>query len=531
MLEGTELWVRLYRLLIVLIISWLIFEKSDLTTSYSEENFIFLFPEAVRIENDEVFDQDGRSFGYFLTTSPQCDHLKGYSGPTNLALALDKTGKLVEAKIIESSDTPDHVQSVVDDSNFWKAHLGLSLGSPGHPKIDAVTGSTLTSAAISRSIIERLGGLTTSRLFPTEILAAEIPEAETIKKHPDWPGVLCIYNEDLKIVGYALRTAPSQEYLHGYQGPTDILIVLDREAKKVTRIRFRKSYDNEEYYQRILENPDWLNLYNGMTIKEILAIDQVKIEGISGATHTSWAIADSVARRLARFESDRESPPREIPWRNIALVTLTMGATLFSFTRLRGNPWARVLWQIIVVVFLGIILGDLLSQALLLGWARHGLPFSDSWGLLFLAAAALLTPWATGHELYCHQLCPHGFLQRWLGKLPVKPIKLPAKLHKFLSTLPALFLLILVASTIIGASLNLADWEGFDAWLWRSAGFATITVAVAGLAASIFSPLAYCKFGCPTGALFKFLRKSSGAKHLSLRDLIAGLLCLAAFFF
>jgi hypothetical protein len=44
MLEGTELWVRLYRLLIVLIISWLIFEKSDLTTSYSEENFIFLFP-------------------------------------------------------------------------------------------------------------------------------------------------------------------------------------------------------------------------------------------------------------------------------------------------------------------------------------------------------------------------------------------------------------------------------------------------------------------------------------------------------
>ena len=125
MLEGTELWVRLYRLLIVLIISWLIFEKSDLTTSYSEENFIFLFPEAVRIENDEVFDQDDRSFGYFLTTSPQCDHLKGYSGPTNLALALDKTGKLVEAKIIESSDTPDHVQSVVDDSNFWKAHASL----------------------------------------------------------------------------------------------------------------------------------------------------------------------------------------------------------------------------------------------------------------------------------------------------------------------------------------------------------------------------------------------------------------------
>jgi polyferredoxin len=78
--------------------------------------------------------------------------------------------------------------------------------------------------------------------------------------------------------------------------------------------------------------------------------------------------------------------------------------------------------------------------------------------------------------------------------------------------------------------LNLADWEGFDAWLWRSASLATITVAVVGLIASIFSPLAYCKFGCPTGALFKFLSKTSGTKHLSFRDLIAGLLCLAAFF-
>mgnify|MGYP006248820309 FL=1 len=192
MLGGTELWIRLYRLLIVVVISWLIFEKSHRALSYPEEDFTLLFPEAVRIENDEIFNQEGQSLGYFLTTSPECDHLKGYSGPTSLALALDKTGRLIGSRIIISSDTPDHVQSVVDDSNFWRAHLGLSIGSPGNPKIDAVTGSTLTSTAISRSIIERLGGLTTSRLFPTEILAAELPEADSIKKHPEWPGVLCL---------------------------------------------------------------------------------------------------------------------------------------------------------------------------------------------------------------------------------------------------------------------------------------------------------------------------------------------------
>ena len=521
-------WVRLYRLAVIVAIAWLISQKSQVTLPQGD--FRLLFPNATRIENDQVFDSKNKPLGYFLTTSPETDHLKGYSGPTNLALALNQTGKLTDAKIIHSADTPDHVDSVIEDEQFWQAHLGLYLGSPGSPQIDAVSGSTLTSSAISRSIIERLGGLTTSRLFPTDILPAELPEATSIENHSEWPNVKTLFDENRTIIGHALRTAPSQEYLHGYQGPTDVLIVLDSTATKISRLRFRKSYDNAEYYERILDDDNFLNLYNNLTIDKVLAIKQAKIEGVSGATHTSWAIAESVARRLARFQSDRAPVPTKIPWRNLALITLTLGAALFSFTKLRGNPLARLLWQACVVILLGLLLGDLLSQALLLGWARHGLPFADSWGLLFLAGGALFIPWATGHQIYCHQLCPHGFLQRWLAKLPVKPLKIPPKLHRLLTHLPSLLLVILVASVILGAGWNLADWEGFDAWLWRSAGLATIIIAVIGLIASIFTPLAYCKYGCPTGALFNFLRKSSGTKRFSLRDLVAGLLCLLTYF-
>ncbi len=523
-----HLWVRLYRLAIIVAIAWLIFQRAEVTPPKGD--FRLLFPDGARIENEQVFDSEDKPLGYFLTTSPSSDHLKGYSGPTNVALALNRTGKITAAKVIHSADTPDHLRSVIEDEAFWIAHLGLALGSPGNPEIDAVSGSTLTSSAITRSIIERLGGLTTSRLFPTEILLAELPEASSIEPHPSWPGVQSMYDESRTLIGHALRTAPSQEYLHGYQGPTDVLIVLDPTATRVTRLRFRKSYDNEEYYERILDQPGFLELYNGMTIDEVLQVDQSKIEGVSGATHTSWAIAESVARRLARFQSDITPVPTKTPWRNIALIALTLGAAIFSFTKLRGNPIARVLWQITAVLLLGLLLGDLLSQALLLGWARHGLPFADSWGLIFLASAALIIPWSTGHQLYCHQLCPHGFLQRWLGKLPLKPIKVPPALHRILKHLPSLLLVILVASMLLGSTWNLADWEGFDAWLWRSAGLATLLIAILGLLASLFVPLAYCKYGCPTGALFNFLRKSAGSNRFSLRDAIAGALCLLAFF-
>jgi Na+-translocating ferredoxin:NAD+ oxidoreductase RnfG subunit len=522
-------WLRLYRLGIIISLAWIISARA--TKLPPSGDFRLVFPSGDRVENDQVFDADGKPLGFFLTTSPSCDHLKGYSGPSNVALALDLTGKVMEARLLSSSDTPDHVRSVEENPDFWERHHGLALGAPGNPEIDAVSGSTLTSSAISRAIIERLGGLTTSRLFPTDLLLAELPEAEAIVDHPEWPGVKIMADSDGKTIGYALRTAPSQEHFHGYQGPTDVLIVLDASGEKVTRLRFRKSYDNEDYYERILDDPDWLSLYDGMTINEILAIDQSKVEGVSGATHTSWAIAESVARRLARFETDRAPAAHHFPWRNLGLVTLTLGAALFSFSRLRGHALARLLWQVFVVVVLGLILGDLLSQALLLGWVRHGLPWSDSWGLVFLATAALLVPWASGHQLYCHQLCPHGFLQRWLSRLPIKPVKLPPGLQRLLCHLPSLLLVMLVASVVIGLSWNLAAFEGFDAWLWRSAGLATLIVAILGLVASVFSPLAYCKFGCPTGALFKFLRKSAGGTSPGLRDVVAGLLCLLAIIF
>jgi NosR/NirI family nitrous oxide reductase transcriptional regulator len=528
MSRSTIPWVRLYRLAVVASIAWLIFKRDPSTPPTAD--FTLLFPDAADAKGEEVFDHNDRLTGYFLTTSPSSDHLKGYSGPTNVALALDRTGRVTELQIVHSTDTPDHLESVIQNRDFWKAHQGLNLGAPGTPKVDAVTGSTLTSQAISRAIIERLGGETTSRLFPTAILLAELPEATSLEDHPDWPGVKLMYDESRSLIGHALRTAPSLEYLHGYQGPTDVLIVLDADAEKVTRLRFRKSYDNEEYYERILDDDDYLQLYDGRSIDQILELDTLKIEGVSGATDTSWALAESVKRRLAQFESDRTPVPFKFPWRNAILILLTLGAAAFSFTSLRGNPLARLLWQLTVVLTLGIILGDLLSQALFMGWALHGLPFQDSYGLIFLAGAALLVPWASGSQLYCHHLCPHGFVQRWLGKLPIKTRRIPPLLHRLLSYLPSSLLLLIVATVITGASWNLASLEGFDAWLWRSAGSATIVIAIVGLVASIFSPLAYCKYGCPTGALFKFLRKTSGNKTLGWRDGLAGLLCLAAAF-
>ncbi|NIP98978.1 MAG: 4Fe-4S binding protein, partial [Akkermansiaceae bacterium] len=340
-----------------------------------------------------------------------------------------------------------------EDVAFWRSFHGLALGAPGRPGIDAVSGSTLTSDAIAQAVIDRLGGTAESTLFPTGILLAEVqlllPGAASLQAHPSWPGVMVVYDTYSKIVAHALRTAPSQDTLLGYQGPSDLLVLLDPAADKVLGLRLRKSFDNDDYVDRLTEDETYLTLYNGLTVREVAEVDFASrgIEGVSGATLTSWAIAESVKRRLAAFVAERDEPPAPpvLALRDYLLIFVTAVSLLMAFTRLRGKAPVRVAWQITVVLVLGFLTGDLLSQALLAGWALHGIPWRESVGLVLLAAAAFIIPWTTGKQLYCHHLCPHGALQQWMQKLPFTNLKVGPRIDRLLSALPVLLLALVLA--------------------------------------------------------------------------------------
>lgn len=519
--------------------------RAQRNTSLLVSQVTGIFPDAVELGprkaphgQREVQGKDGRLLGLVLHTSPEADRFRGYSGPSDVLIAMDPTGRVIGASLLSSEDTLDHVEAVVEDAAFWKSFHGLALGSPGRPDVDVVSGSTLTSDAIAQAVVSRLGGVGESSLFPTGILLVEVrqllPAAASMEDHPSWSGVQMIYDGSGSLIAHALRTAPSQDSLIGYQGPTDVLVLLDGEAETVLGLRFRKSFDNEDYYERILEDDDYLALYNGRSVEEVAAIDyeEAGIEGVSGATLTSWAVAESVKRRLASFHAERTAPPGPalpFDWRDGLLALLTGGALLMAFTRLRGKPAVRVAWQLVLVVILGFLLGDLLSQALLAGWVSNGVHWRDAGGLLLLAAASFLVPWTTGKQLYCHHLCPHGALQQWIQRLPLPRVKVPARLHRVLGSLPAVLLALVLASIMLGLGINLAALEAFDAYLFRVAGWASITVAVVGLLASAFVPLAYCKYGCPTGLLLKFLRWRGAGDRFDRRDLVAGIFLLGAF--
>jgi polyferredoxin len=221
---------------------------------------------------------------------------------------------------------------------------------------------------------------------------------------------------------------------------------------------------------------------------------------------------------------------REIRWRwqDTGHALMIVSALLMAFTRLRGVAWVRHLHHAGLVVYGGFIAGELLSQGLLAGWGAHGTPWRSAPGLLLLAAVALLAPVFSGRQLYCHHLCAHGALQQLLARRLPWQLHLPPAVERWLARLPFALLGLILASVVLGWGIDLNALEPFDAYLFSVAGWASLALAGLGLVAALFTPLAYCRYGCPTGALFKLLRVAGAGDRLGLRDVLAALALAAA---
>lgn len=369
------------------------------------------------------------------------------------------------------------------------------------------------------------------------VTAAEVvsllPGAVSLRPDDSARDGLFVLDRAGRELGYVVRTQPACRDILGYAGVTDTLVVLDR-GWKILGLKIHSSEDTASYVQDIAIDRRFLKKWNGLTWDAAADLDlkAAGIEGVSGGTMTSMAIAQSVKARLQLNRDQLVSAvPLRFAWRDYAMLVVLAAAALMAF----GRPAWRHRWkrpyQFALIIYVGLIAGDLLAQKLFVGWARAGIPWTTAPGLVLLTAAALLVPFATGKPLYCHHLCPHGAAQELLAHYrPTRfQITLSAPVIRSLEYLPSGFLVLTLIVACLALPLDLAGLEPFAAYIIRSAGVVTLTVAAVGLVASFFVPQAYCRFGCPTGALLNFVRTRGATDRFSRRDLAAlALVTLAA---
>jgi len=479
----------------------------------------------------ELLDQAGRRIGTIFRTSPEGDAALGFSGPTDLLVVLDADLRVAGVEILSSGDTRDHVAAIARDEAFFAALRGRSLeelAALAARGSVTVAGSTLTSLAIAESLSLRLGAAVPGRFPATAPTLADLqtiyPAAEAIEPDAGDPAVIRVRGAAGIPLGWALRTSPAADQVIGYQGPTDALIGFDPTGL-VAGVAVLESFDNEPYVGYVRDDRRFRHIYRGLSLEALAGIDPLAtgIEGVSGATMTSQAVAEGIVRaaRAARSTGGSASWPtlliRDLDGPRLGALALIAVAIVTAFTRARGGFFGRIALPVAVLAYLGFGAGALLSQAQIWGWAQAGVP-RGAIVLLALGLAAVILPATTRHNVYCSHLCAHGAAQRLLLRFARPQGRVPARLRPFLAALPWALLAAAVLSALFHLPLALVDLEPFDAYLPTVAGPAALAIFAVGLAASARWPMAYCRHACPTGALLDHLRLNARSDRFTWRD-------------
>lgn len=473
-------------------------------------------------------DGDSRIVGWATSTNPQAAKIQGYSGSSELLVVFGADRRVKGVRFLASADTDGHVKMVRDDRPFWRQWDGMAeaeLGAPGEAVV--VSGATLTSEAMARGVAARFGAEGMDEWFPEALTLADVakqfPGADRISGS-GIGGVHEVWKGD-ELLGKVLRSSRMGISARGYNGTSDVIVCLAPDGVKILGIGFLGSRDNEPYVSDVRDEVKYADGFAGKSVEQVLAEDVRESPSLftSGASYTNGAVVESVREMLRRHIAEEEG--RGFPWK-ASLAFAWIGLGIFCGVHKAGNRPAARYGFAAVSVAAGLTLGWMVSQDQLVGWGMNGFGIRGILPLLVLTAAALVIPAFTGKNVYCNRICPHGAAQTLAGRLVKKRFHLPPKLHAALTRLPWLTLLAIWALAFFASGIPFAYFEPFETWSSGFVAFVPATILTVGLVAAFFLPQAYCHYGCPTGALLKFLTASPTA--WTRRDTIAGLLIAAA---
>ncbi|MDA9776942.1 FMN-binding protein [Rubripirellula sp.] len=482
-------------------------------------------------------DSQGNRFGWLARTFPDAQKSIGYRGPSEAIIVLDNELRIASVGLLSSDDTQEHIDAVKGDAGFFQQFEGWDwTHAPTARGIDGVSGATLTSLALAEGLALRMGGEVPSLIFnqPLDLAEAQLVFEQAASIDTDSGEV---FDSENKPMGYVLRTGVYSDDLTGYQGPTELLIHLD-EYQKISSVRIRKSFDNEPYVDYVRTEYGFWKIFRDMSLEQLSNFDPIVegVEGVSGATMTSQNIAHTLVaaakehqRKLISAKTIKQSVPIRWSWRDIVTFVVLIVAAFAQTTRSNWTKRRRKVWLVTTVLVIGLLSGNLLSMALIAGWSSEGIAWRLAPGLATVAAFAFLFPILSKNNLYCNHLCPHGAMQQL-----VKPRKVSNRIksaldgiRKWLHRLPGTLLLAAYLAIQLVPTLDLSRWEPFHAYLFRVSSMTAIGFAVGTVVVSRFLPMAYCRFGCPTGFILGYLRLNAKSGSLRLADGVVLVLALS----
>ena len=469
-----------------------------------------------------IRDEAEESLAKVTRTLPIAADVVGYRGPAESLIVFDSQLAIKHVVLINSADTHEHVDAVVADDDFFAQFQGWPWGGPeSNAEVDAVSGATLTSLALAEGVLKRIGGERPSLVFA---------DAITQQEYDAWL-------DDGESKDQLIRSGPFSDDIAGYQGPTELLMKFRDD--KLEKINLRFSFDNDLYVGYVQTEAGFWKLFKGKTLQELADFDPAanRVEGVSGATMTSLAVADTVpaaARAYLTKQADSQTVSQAASWMDVRWTTADLGTigvliclAVFSRMGLFRNRGVRRIWLFAVTIVIGLWAGNLVSMALIAGWSAEGIAWRLAPGLACITAVAIVFPPLTKGNPYCNHLCPHGAIQQLVrpGSKARRRFLFSPKWSRLLAWIPGVTLVAAYVMLVTNASTDLSSWEPFHAYLFRVAPWIAFAFALVSLGIAACVPMAYCRLGCPTGRLLDYIRRTANSAKWRLADTIVAILC------
>ena len=330
-------------------------------------------------------------------------------------------------------------------------------------------------------------------------------------------------NDTLEVTpdgAFVVNTKPLAKDVQGYGGPVPLKIHI--KDGRVATVEAEPNAESPDFFKRA---KTLLNHWQGKSVDEAMSEE---VDAVSGATFSSRAIIANMQRGLAYAKQHGQwgedgsvgalgtsAPPIVGSVSNsvgaletsaapiVALIVVLLGAVVPLFS---NNRRLHLVQLAVNVVVLGLWTGTFVSYTLFLRIFAGGVSISAIGALaapLLMLIVALIYPLAGRSGHYCTNICPFGSAQELAGKFSRRKLRITPRVLKLLSVLRNLLWGVLMALLLTGTCTAWIDYELFTAFLYSSASVWVIVLAALFLVLSVWVPRPYCRFVCPTGALFK----------------------------
>ncbi|MBI9057510.1 MAG: 4Fe-4S binding protein [Labilibaculum sp.] len=131
--------------------------KQDAKYTINDIRILFSDASSYKVQKDSiiVFSKE-HQIGWAYNTSPISDSIIGFASSVPLLLAYSNQDSLVGITLLKNYESPDFVQKI-KETGFMESWNNLKIQDVLNAKVDVVSGATLTSKAIIKTVKHRTG--------------------------------------------------------------------------------------------------------------------------------------------------------------------------------------------------------------------------------------------------------------------------------------------------------------------------------------------------------------------------------------